>query len=153
MRLERSRGLVERLAADPETGGNLGHRPSIDLVAAHPLVLDLDAVARVEERMAPKDIVADGLGVRMQGPCLAQVLKTIWRTPAPRHHRRVWWRKVRPANRNRPDRTVGPLHRYPVFSPAGLGHHEREAGAPERMERVGDPNLWCFNSTRSILQL
>ena len=75
VRLERGRGLVERLAADPEARGNLGHRPSIDLVAAHHLVLDLDAVARVEERMAHKGVVADGLGVRMQGPCLAQGLR------------------------------------------------------------------------------
>ena len=43
-------------------------------MAAHHLVLDLDAVARVEERMAHKGVVADGLGVRMQGPCLAQGL-------------------------------------------------------------------------------
>ena len=82
-----------------------------------------------------------------------QVLKTEWRTPASRHHRGIRWRKVRPAHGNRPDRAVRPLHRDPVFSPEGLGHHEREAGAPERMERVGDPNLWCFNSTGSILQL
>ena len=85
VRLERGRGLVERLAADPEARGNLGHRPSIDLVAAHHLVLDLDAVARVEERMAPKGIVANGLGVRMQGACLAQglrlgVRRQLWRT-------------------------------------------------------------------------
>ena len=65
VRLERGRGLVERLAADPEARGDLGHRPSIDLVAANHLVLDLHAVARVEERMAHKGVVADGLGVRM----------------------------------------------------------------------------------------
>ena len=82
-----------------------------------------------------------------------QVLESKWRTPAPRHYRGVRWRKVRPANGNRPDRAVGPLHRDPVFSPEGLGHQEREAGAPEWMERVGNPNLWCFNSTGSILQL
>ena len=82
-----------------------------------------------------------------------QVLKTKWRTPAPRHHRRIRRRKVCPANGNRPDRAVGPLHRDPVFSPEGLRHHEREAGALERMERVGDPNLWYFNGTLSILQL
>ena len=75
LRLERGRGLVERLAADPEARGNLRHRPSIDPVAAHHLVLDLDAVARVEERMAPKGVVADGLGVRVQGSCLAQGLR------------------------------------------------------------------------------
>ena len=85
VRLERGRRLVERLAADPEAGGNLGHRPSIDLVAANHLVLDLHAVARVEERMAHKGVVADGLGVRMQGSCLAQGLRLgvgrqLWRT-------------------------------------------------------------------------
>ena len=74
VRLERGRGLVERLAADPETRGDLGHRPSIDPVAAHHLVLDLHAVARVE-RMAQKGVVADGLGMRMQGSCLAQGLR------------------------------------------------------------------------------
>ena len=82
-----------------------------------------------------------------------QVLKTKWRTPVPRHHRRIRWRKVRPANGNRPDRAVGPLHPYPVFSPEGLGHHERKARAPKRMERMGDANLWCFCSTRCSPEL
>ena len=75
VRLERGRGPVERLAADPEARGDLGHWPPIDLMAAHHLVTDLHAVARVEERMAHKGVVADGLGVWMQGSCLAQGLR------------------------------------------------------------------------------
>ena len=32
------------------------------------------------------------------------------------------------------------MHRDPVFSPEGLGHHEREAGAPERIANDDDLN-------------
>ena len=66
---------MERLPADTEARGDLCHRAPLDPVATHHLVLDLDAVAWVEERVAQKGLVADRLGVRVQGPCLAQGLR------------------------------------------------------------------------------
>ena len=75
------------------------------------------------------------------------------RGSTPRYRGRIRRQEVRPANGNGPSRAVGALHRHPVFAPERFGHHEREAGAPEWMERMGDANLRCFSSTLCRLEL
>ena len=81
---------------------------------------------------------------------LLQVLQTKQCTPAAHSRGGIRRREVRPANRDGPSRAVGSLHRHPVFAPERPGHHEREAGAPEWMERMGDAYLRCFCSIDAV---
>ena len=71
--LESPIGHIERLSADAEGGRHVAHRPPLDQVSSEHLVLDLYAVARVEELLrAAKGLVAHALRTRMERTGFAQ---------------------------------------------------------------------------------
>ena len=65
--LEGQFGHIVSLAADPESFGHVADRAAVDPMAAQHLVLDLHAVARVEELLrAGEGLVAHALRVGME---------------------------------------------------------------------------------------
>lgn len=66
-RCEGRRGRIERLAADPERGRHLGHRPPLDPMPAEHLVLHLHAIAPIEEVLAREGLVLDRVGAWVEG--------------------------------------------------------------------------------------
>src|SRR5262249_27090587 len=60
------RRRVEGLAAHPERRRHFGDRLLVDAMAPEHLVLHLHAIPAIEELMAAKHLVADGIGVGME---------------------------------------------------------------------------------------
>jgi len=60
------------LSANTKRTGNLRDSPPIHTVTPKHLIAHLYKVARIEKLMAPKGLVLNGLGVRMESPLVAK---------------------------------------------------------------------------------